>query len=226
MVPWDRDRAADAARHDSRREPGETVDASHIQTVLAAARRPRARPASTRSGPTRATGSISSSASSGIQLYYQGSLLDDAERAAVEPAAQRLSRHRAVGRLGLVGRHRDVVEDARGADRGRPQLLAEHRPVLGLGHRRLLSEPRVHRRALRALVPVRGVLRIVPLARPHVVDAPAVGLGRQRASGRSSTATTTRRRRPAIARNIDPAELEQPGHRADRQDATPSCAIS
>jgi len=41
----------------------------------------------------------------------------------------------------LVGRYGDFLEDARGADRGRPQLLAEHRPVLGLGHRRVLSEP-------------------------------------------------------------------------------------
>ena len=142
------------------------------------------------------------------QLYYQGRS-DDAERPAVEPAAQRLSGHRAVGRLGLVGRHRHVVEDARGADRRRPQLLAEHRPLLGLGHRRLLSEQRADGRALRALVPVRGVLRIVPLARPRLVDAAAVGLGLER-HGTARVRQHQRADPPDDRRNILPSEMNNP----------------
>ena len=56
---------ADAARHDSRRAGRNRGRLAH-PVVLAAARRPRARPASMRSGRTKATGSISSSASSVI----------------------------------------------------------------------------------------------------------------------------------------------------------------
>ena len=178
MVPWDRDRLP-TLHGTIPPAPGETVDASHIQTYW------QQHSALVKAGvdafwPDEGDWFNLFERIKRHQLYYQGELSTTAERAAVEPAAQRLSRHRAVGRLGVVGRYRIVVEDARGADRRRAQLLAEHRPVLGLGHRRLLREQRADGRALRALVPVRGVLRLVPLARPHLVDAAAVGLGRER----------------------------------------------
>ena len=72
------------------------------------------------------------------QLYYQGPALDAAERAALEPAPQRPPGRRAVGWLGLVGRHAIDLEDARRPDRRRHQPLAQPQPVLGLRHRRLL----------------------------------------------------------------------------------------
>ena len=163
----------------SRRRPGETVDASHIQSYWQ------------QHVPLVTTGIDAFWPDEGDwfnlferikrhQLYYQGHLSTPSERASVESAAQRLPGNCAVGRVGLVGRHGNVLEDARGADRRRHQLFAQHRSVLGLGHRRLLSQQRADRRALRALAPVRRLLRVVPLARPDVVHAPAVGLGAER----------------------------------------------
>ena len=223
MVPWDRDRLP-TLHGTIPAATGETVDASHIESYW------QQHVGLVQAGvdafwPDEGDWFNLFERIKRFQLYYQGSLQHDAERPAVEPAAQRVSRHRAVGRLGLVGRHRHVVEDARGADRGRPQLLDEHRPVLGLGYRRLLSEPRVHRRALRALVPVRGVLRIVPLARTRVADAPAVELGRQRAR-----AARVRQQQPgASARRRAQHRsggAREPGHRARSPSGTPSFAIS
>ena len=224
MVPWDRDKLP--TLHGSiPARPGETLDAIAHPELLAAARAAREdrhRRLLARRGrlvqPARAHQAPSA--------LLPGSSVDRTERAAVEPAAQRLPRHRPVGRLGLVGRHRLGVEDARSADRRRPQLLAQHRTVLGLGHRRLLSQPRADRRALRALVAVRRVLRLVPRPRPRLVDAPAVGLGRQRRRAAARTATTTRRSRPTIARNILAVGAEQPGDRAGGEEIHPSCAIS
>ncbi len=53
-------------------------------------------------------------------------------------------------------------------------------PYLGHRHRRLRSDGRVHRRAARALVPVRRVLPVVPRARPQLAPAAAVGLEQRR----------------------------------------------
>ena len=59
-------------------------------------------------------------------------------------------------------------------------IAHQHRPhrhsLLGHRHRRLRSHRRIHRRTVRALVPVRRLLPAVPLARPHLDAAPAVGL--------------------------------------------------
>ncbi len=178
MVPWDRDKLptlhgtipTEAGRNARR--------VAHSDLLAAASRSRQRRHRRVLAGRRRLVQSLRTHQAASALL--PGQPLDDAERAPVEPAAERLSGDRAVGRMGVVGRHRDVVEDARGADRGRRQLLAEHRAVLGLGHRRVLSEQRVHGRALRAVASVRRVLRVVPIARPHVVDAPAVGLGPER----------------------------------------------
>ena len=63
------------------------------------------------------------------------------------------------------------------------------------------------------------------VARPRVVDAPAVGLGRHASSGRSSTATTTRRRRQATrATSIRRSSATRRSNRSPS--ATPSFAIS
>ena len=137
MVPWDRDKLP-TLHGTIPAKAGEDVDASHIQSYWQ------------QHVPLVTSGIDAFWPDEGDwfnlferikrhQLYYQGHLSTQPERPSVEPAAQWLSGHRAVGRMGLVGRHGVVVEDARGADRGRHQLLAQHRPVLGLGHRRLLS---------------------------------------------------------------------------------------
>ena len=140
MVPWDRDKLP-TLHGTIPPKPDETARCVAHSDLLAAAPRPRQRRhRRVLAGRGRLVQSLR--AHQAASALLPGQPLDDAERAAVEPATQRISRHRAVGRMGVVGRHRDVVEDARGADRGRPQLLAEHRAVLGLGHRRLLSEQR------------------------------------------------------------------------------------
>ena len=215
MVPWDRDKLP-TLHGTIPAKPGETLDASHIQTYwqqhLGARQRRRRRVLAGRGRLVRSV-----RAHQAPPALLPGQPLDHAERAAVEPAAQRLPGHRAVGRMGLVGRHRDVVEDARGADCRRHQLFAQHRAVLGLRHRRVLPEQRAHRRALRALVPVRGVLRIVPIARSHLVDALAMGLGSRRhgpARERQSQHAAAARRSPQHPAVRD----EQPGDRAGRQE--------
>ena len=73
--------------------------------------------------------------------------------------------------------------------------------------------------------PVRGVLRIVPRARPHLVDAPAMGLGRERhgpARERQHQRPDSCRRSPQHPRIRD----AQPRHRADRAGSTTSCATA
>ena len=178
MVPWDRDRLP--TLHGSiPPKPGETLDASHIQNYWQQ-HVGSSRPASTPSGPTKATGSTSSSASSGISSITRAR---SRRRPNVRPWSLQRNGYPGIAQWGgwvWSGDTESVVEDARGADRRRPQLLAEHRSVLGLGHRRLLSERELTGELYARWYPVRGVLRIVPLARPHVVDAPAVGLGAER----------------------------------------------
>ena len=142
---------------------------------------------------------------------------DDTQRPSVEPSAQRLPRDCSMGWLGLVGRHRQRVEDARGADRGRHQLLPQHRSLLGVRHRRLLSKRRADGRALRPLVPVRRVLRLVPLARPHLVDTASLGVGTRRdgAARVRQHQHTDPARRPTQHPGVG---AEQPGDRADSQE--------
>src|SRR5689334_3641665 len=98
----------------------------------------------------------------------------------MESFTEQLSRHRAVRQLGLVGRYRVVVEDARRSDRGWAELFVEHWTVLGFGHRWLLSESRAYRRALCAVVPVRVVHAVLPWPWAYVVAPSAVGLGPER----------------------------------------------
>ena len=59
---------------------------------------------------------------------------------------------------------------------GRDQHRAVGHSVLGHRHRRVRADRGLHRRAARALVPVRHVLSIVPRARPQLAPAPPVGL--------------------------------------------------
>ena len=178
MVPWDRDRLPTLHGTIPPR-PGEKQDASHIanywQQHVPLVKTRNRRVLARRRGLVQ-----SLRAHQAPPALLPGAPGHAAKCSPVEPAAQRPSRHRAMGRLGLVGRHRQLVEDARGADRRRPQLLAEHRSVLGLGHRRLLSQQRIDRRAVRAMVSVRRVLRVFPLARPDVVDASSLGMGIER----------------------------------------------
>ena len=197
MVPWDRDKLP--TLHGSiPAAPGETIDDSHIQSYWQQ-HVPLVSAGVDAFWPDEGDWFNLHERIKRHQLYYQGSLSTRPERPAVESAAQRLPGHRAVGRLGVVGRYRQRLEDARGADRGRDQLLAQHRSVLGIRHRRLLSEQRADRRALRALAPVRGLLRVVPIARPDLVHCGCPGAGARPTWDRASTATPTRRSRPTTA---------------------------
>ena len=186
--------AGNAARLDPRRARRIDRRLAHPE-LLAAARaagqRRRRRVLARRGGLVQ-----SPRADQAASAVLPGLALDPPRRPAVESAAQRLPGHRAVGRLGVVGRYRQRLEDPGGADRGRDQLLAQHRSVLGIRHRRLLSEQRADRRALRALAPVRGILRVVPLARPDLAPAAALGLG----LGRHGTARVQQHQRADPAR--------------------------
>ena len=71
-------------------------------------------------------------------------------------------------------------------------------------------EQRADGRALRALAPVRGVLRIVPLARAHVVHASAMGLGTER----HGAARAQQHQRPDSARR--PAQHPSVGDEQSR----------
>ena len=53
-------------------------------------------------------------------------------------------------------------------------------PLLGHRHRRLCAHQGIHRRAVSALVSVWSVLHVVPLARPHLETAPALGMEHRR----------------------------------------------
>ena len=129
-------------------------------------------------------------------------------------ASQRLRRDAALRRVPLVGRRLlDVGDAARPTCRSRSTPGSQRHSVLGHRHRRLRADAGVHRRAVRALVPVRRVLSAVPLARPHLAPAAAVGLehGRARArtrrraigdagrSARSRSCTTRRSSRSAAS---------------------------
>ena len=135
-----------------------------------------------------------------IRMYWEGSQLWRPERAAVRAASQRLRRHAALRRVPLVGRRLLDVGDAEDARAGRGQHRPDRHSVLGHRHRRLRADAGVHRRAVRALVPVRRVLSAVPRARPHLAPAPAVGLEHRRARART-------RRRPTRGAG-DPPESE------------------
>ena len=101
-------------------------------------------------------------------------------------------------------------------------------PVLGVRHRRLLSEQRADGRALCPLVPVRRVLRIVPLAWPDLVDAAALGVGAERhgAAREQQHQRVDPAGRPA---QHPPVGVEQSRHRTRGQEvcgaALPAAAI-
>ena len=207
MVPWDRDRLPTLHGTIPPRA-GETLDASHLASYWQE-HVPLVKAGIDAFWPDEGDWFNLHERIRRHQLYYQGHLQTTPERAAVEPSAQWLPGHCAVGRVGLVGRHGKLVEDARGADRGRHQLLPQHRSLLGLGHRRLLSEQRADGRALRPLVPVRRILRLVPLAWPHLVDTAALGMGTERHG--ASRAQQHQRVDPADdRRNILPSEMNNP----------------
>ena len=135
--------------------------------------------------------------STGIAMYYEGTQL---YRPNERPFALHRNASAGVQRFGGFIWSGDI--------QSRWETLKTHVPVaintglsglavLGHGHRRILSDGRLHRRTVRPLVPVRRVLSALPLARAQLASAPAVGLGR-------------RRRRPAARVNnytADPAEM-------------------
>ena len=124
-----------------------------------------------------------------------------AQRAAVRAASQRLARHAALRRVPVVGRRLFVLGDAEDARAGRDQHRPVRHSVLGHRHRRLRADRRLHRRAARALVPVRHLLPVVPLARPQLAPAPAVGLEHGQDSARRNCAATPAARPIPIRRN-------------------------
>ena len=77
-----------------------------------------------------------------------------AKRSSVEFAAQRISRHRALWRLDLVGRREFKLANFGGASWGGDKFFVKRFAILGHGHRGILSrwKPRLHRRTLHALV--------------------------------------------------------------------------
>ena len=90
------------------------------------------------------------------------------------------------------------------------------------------AEQRADGRALRPLVPVRRVLRLVPLARPHLVDTAALGVGAERHG--AARAQQHQRAHPAGRPAQHPAVGdEQSGHRTGRQEvrgaALPAAAL-
>ena len=121
--------AAHAARHDPAAARRDARRIAHSE-LLAAAR--AARPVGHRrvlAGRRRLVQPLRADQASPAVL--PGSFVDDPERASLEPSAQRSSGHRAVGRLGLVRGHGNLLEDARSADRRGHQLFAEHRACTG-----------------------------------------------------------------------------------------------
>ena len=129
MVPWDRDRLPTLQGTIPPR-PGETVDASHLSSYWEQ-HVPLVKAGIDAFWPDEGDWFNLHERIKRHQLYYQWPPAGHAQRPALEPAAQRVPGHRAVGRVGLVWRHRERVEDARSADRRRPQLLPEHRALLG-----------------------------------------------------------------------------------------------
>ena len=121
-----------------------------------------------------------------------------AERAAVRAASQRVGRHSALRRLHLVGRRAVALGNAQDARAGRRSTrVCPGLPLWGTDIGGFYSDGRIHGRAARALVPVRGVLSALPLARTQLASALAVGLGRRRRRAAGDGATS----------RADPAEL-------------------
>ena len=149
-----------------------------------------------------------------IRMYWEGPAAVSSERAAVRAASQRLAGHAALRRVPVVGRRLFVLGDAEDARAGRDQHRPVGHSVLGHRHRRLRADGGLHRRAARALVPVRHVLSVVPIARAQLAPAPAVGLehGEDRPVG---AARLHRRRGRSRSEGA-----EQPAGRADREEVS------
>ena len=103
-----------------------------------------------------------------------------AQRARLRAAPQWLRRHAAVRVVPVVGRRAIHLGDAEDARSDRREYRPERHPVLGHRYRRLCSHAGIHRRTVRALVPVRRLQSAVPLARARMEAAPAVGMDRRR----------------------------------------------
>ena len=125
-----------------------------------------------------------------IRMYWEGPQLWRPNERPFALHRNGYAGHAALRRVPLVGRRLFDVGDAEDARAGRDQHRPVGHSVLGHRHRRLRPDRRVHRRAARALVPVRRVLPAVPRARPHVAPAPAVGMEHRRASVRRRSAAT------------------------------------
>src|SRR5262249_41587935 len=119
-------------------------------------------------------------ANEAASALLSGSAPHTAEYAPLESPPQRPPGHRAVGRVGLVGRHAIDLEDARRADCRPDATFAVAQSVLGLGHRRLLHHGGTDGRAVRAVVPVLRLLSVVSIPWPHLALALALGLGIER----------------------------------------------
>ena len=98
-----------------------------------------------------------------------------------------------------------ALGDAEDARARRHQHRTLRHSVLGHRHRRLRADRRIHRRAARALVPVRRVLPVVPRARPQLASAAAVGLEHAATVGPSELRGYT-----GGAADPDPKELNNP----------------
>ena len=84
------------------------------------------------------------------RMYYHGSLHDRPGRAPIQPAPNRLCRHAALRRMGMVGRRLHALGYSGRARPDRNQLLTECLAFLGIRHRRLHTYTRANRRALHA----------------------------------------------------------------------------
>ena len=167
---------ADAARQHPA-GPGETLDASHILPYWKR-HEPLIEAGVDAFWPDEGDRFIIYERITRHQMYYQGHLMTTPN---VRPWT--LNRNGVIGMASGARGCGRATRQSRGT-RSRPDWVglntAEHHAVLGFGHGRLLPQQRADGRAVRALVSVLGVQRFVPLARAHVVDAPALGLGPER----------------------------------------------
>src|ERR1700722_4350756 len=76
----------------------------------------------------------------------------------------------------MVGRYPLDLGNAHRAGEHWPKRRVVRYPVLGYGYGWLCPHKGIHRRALRALVPIQRLLSILPLPRANVEAAPALGL--------------------------------------------------
>ena len=119
------------------------------------------------------------------------------QRAPVRAASQRIRRRAALRRFHLVRRHSVSMGNAEEPCSDSHQHRTFRTSVLGHRYRRILSDRGLHRRIIRPLVSIRGVLSAVQIARPKLASAFAVGLGRRRRRSERSQQLHRRSQRTA-----------------------------